>query len=104
MITLTASSAALLAVFAGGWLMVALWATLRGRRTALHAATLRRDLARLNGLLGSGPAVPLVIRRDGSLEAGERLAAMLGVAEMPRRFSDLVTDRGPFAAADAALL
>src|SRR5688572_14302061 len=73
MVTLSASAAALLAVFAGGWLAVALWATLRGRRTADLASSQRRDMARLAGLLASGPAVPLVVRRDGTLEGGERL-------------------------------
>ena len=57
MVTLSASAAALLAVFAGGWLAVALWATLRGRRTAVLATSQRRDIARLDGLLASGPAV-----------------------------------------------
>ena len=91
-------------IFCGCWLAVALWATLRGRRTALLAATRRRDLARMTALLGSGPAVPLVVRRDGSLEGGERLAALLGLAALPERFAELVEQSGAFAAEEAALL
>ena len=104
MVTLSASAAALLAVFAGGWLAVALWATLRGRRTAVLATSQRRDIARLGGLLASGPAVPLVVRRDGALEGGERLPAMLGLASLPRRFAELTGESGAFEPADAALL
>ncbi|HEY0324949.1 MAG TPA: histidine kinase, partial [Allosphingosinicella sp.] len=104
MVTLSASAAALLAVFAGGWLAVALWATLRGRRTADLASSQRRDMARLAGLLASGPAVPLVVRRDGTLEGGERLAALLGLKSLPRRFAELVAEGGAFAPEEAGLL
>ena len=105
MVTLSASAAALLAVFAGGWLAVALWATLRGRRTAVLASAQRRDMARLSGLLASGPAVPLVVRRDGTLEGGgDRLAALLGIESLPRRFAELVGERGAFDKDDATML
>src|SRR5688500_4562390 len=104
MVTLSVSAAALLAVFAGGWLAVALWATLRGRRTAVLASAQRRDMARLAGLLASGPAVPMVVRRDGTIEAGERLAAMLGLKSLPRRFAELVGENGAFLPDEAAML
>ncbi|MDB5668924.1 MAG: sensor histidine kinase [Alphaproteobacteria bacterium] len=104
MVTLSASAAALLAVFAGGWLAVALWATLRGRRTAVLASSQRRAIARISGLLASGPAVPLVVRRDGILEGGDRLAALLGLERLPRRFADLAGERAVFSPDDAAML
>src|SRR5688572_13716852 len=86
-----------IALLAGAWLAVAVWATWRGRRLAVAAAAVLDENARLSALIGSGPAMPLLIGRDGSLQGDRRLAAALGLEALPERWPDLL-DRA-FAAA-----
>ncbi|WP_114951329.1 sensor histidine kinase [Sphingosinicella terrae] len=91
---LTGSLAALAGLVAGGWLAIALWATLRARRLAGAAAEVVGSSARLEGLLAAGPATPLLIGRDGRLESEARLAAMLGLDVLPERWTELVEALG----------
>lgn len=100
MITLSATGAAALALFAGGWLGIALWATVRGGRIAAGG----RELGRLAALLAAGPALPLVVRRDRSLEGSERLAGLLGLPAVPGDLAGLLGPGGPFTREDAAAL
>lgn len=95
---------AALALFAGAWLAVAVWASVWGLRAAASAAAQRRDHARVAALLGSGPAVALTIGRDGALGGPERLAAALGLPALPGRVDALLGPDGPFSAEEAALL
>ena len=76
------------ALLAGVWLAVALWATWRGRRLAVAAQEVLDDHARLAALLGAGPATPLIIARDGTLHGQDRLAGALGLEVLPARWSD----------------
>lgn len=78
-----------LALFAGGWLALALWFAWRGRQASGLVAGARREVARANALLGSGPAVPVVVRRGGAIEGGERAATLLGLSAMPGKIEDL---------------
>lgn len=104
MLILDAPAAAALALFTGGWLMVAWWAAVRGRRRSLEAAAQERALARLEALLASGPAAALMVRRDGTLEGPERVAAMLGLAALPGSLAELTAPGGAFGADETALL
>ena len=79
-----------IALFAGAWLAAAAWATWRGRRLAAAAAAVLDENARLAALIGSGPAMPLLVGRDGSLQGDERLAAALGLEALPERWPDLL--------------
>jgi signal transduction histidine kinase len=79
-----------IALLAGAWLAVAVWATWRGRRLAVAAAAVLDENARLSALIGSGPAMPLLIGRDGSLQGDRRLAAALGLEALPERWPDLL--------------
>jgi signal transduction histidine kinase len=93
-----------LALFAGAWLAIALWATLSGRRASAAAAAQAGSLRRAAALLASGPAAPLVVRRDGGLEESARVAAMLGLPALPRALAELAAPDGPFGAAGGAAL
>jgi signal transduction histidine kinase len=104
MIVLSASAAAGLALFAGAWLAVAIWTSWRGWRAASAATTEREEVARLQALLASGPAAPLLVRRNGSLAGGVRAAGWLGLAELPADLDSLLSHDGPFGSDDAALL
>jgi PAS domain-containing protein len=78
----------LVALLAGAWLAVALWATWRGRRLAAAAQEVLDDHTRLAALLGAGPATPLLIARDGSLFGQDRLAGAFGLELLPARWSE----------------
>ena len=78
------------ALLAGAWLAAALWATWRGRRLAVAAAAILDENARLTALVTAGPALPLLIDRDGVLVGQDRVAAALGLEVVPDRWADLV--------------
>src|SRR5687767_7091529 len=79
-----------IALLAGAWLAAAAWATWRGRRLGAAAAAVLDENARLSALIGSGPAMPLLVGRNGSLQGDERLAAGLGLDALPERWPELI--------------
>ncbi len=74
-----------LALFVGAavWL---LYLGLKARRDA--AATFAAN-ARLEALVGSAPALAMIVRADGRLELPDRLADWLGLSPPPRYLDDL---------------
>ncbi|MFL6844752.1 MAG: ATP-binding protein [Allosphingosinicella sp.] len=89
MVELSPTALAALALFAGAWLALALWATVRGLGRARLARGRIESTRHHESLLEASPALPLIVRRDGSLEEAERVAAALGLAGIPGRLSDL---------------
>ena len=79
----------LAALFCGVWLAIALWATLRGLRLADAARAGSAEAGRAEALLAAGPAVPLLVYADGSVEAPERLRRLLGLFDPPATFDGL---------------
>ena len=94
MIAISPQAAALLAFLAGAWLVAAVWATLRGYRLARAAAEVLGGSARDSGLLAAGPAMPLLIEPDGTLDGADRLAGALGLAALPGRWEELIEQVG----------
>ena len=88
MIAITGATAALVALLSGAWLAVALWATWRGRRLAAVAREVLDDHKHVSALLGAGPAIPLLIARDGSLQGQDRLAGAFALDVLPDRWAD----------------
>ncbi|MDB5704628.1 MAG: histidine kinase, partial [Sphingomonas bacterium] len=76
----------------------ALYAGFRSRRDA--AATLAAN-ARLEALIGSAPALAMVVRADGRLELPDRLADWLGLSPSPRYLDDLAGRDGGLTPDDA---
>jgi len=76
------------------WLILACWAIVSGlsMRRAARASRLYTD--RVVYLLQSAPAIPVLIKPDGSIDASERLASWLGRTELPTFFSELVAEDG----------
>jgi signal transduction histidine kinase len=87
MLSLTPTAAALIALVCGGWLAAAVWATLRGLSRGREAVGQVEGAAGREALLGASPAVPLLVRRDGRLEASERAAFALGLTALPAELS-----------------
>ncbi len=101
MISLSPTSLAVAALILGGWLALAVWATLRALGRDRSAAE-RIDATRHHeALLAASPAIPLVVRRDGSLEETGRIARALGRERIPHRLLDLAEALAP---ADAEAL
>ncbi|HEV2748813.1 MAG TPA: ATP-binding protein [Allosphingosinicella sp.] len=100
MIELSRSAAAMIAIFCGFWLCVAVWMTLTAGRRSRAAREETAEAERCEALLAAGPAIPLVAYDDGRIEAPDRLAAMLGLAAPPSRLSELAALGGE-AASDA---
>ncbi len=94
----------LLPLFAGAWLAVALWATLRGWRRAAAGAAVLAAHDRLAALVEASPALPLVIDEAGALTASDSLAGMLGLEALPEGVDALLGGEGPLVAEDAAAL
>jgi signal transduction histidine kinase len=103
-LTLTREALAALALIAGLWLALALWLTLRGLRRGRAARAATSEAARLRALLASGPAQPLIVHRDLSLESAERVARLLGLGAAPAMLSSLGGDGAGLAASDAEAL
>jgi signal transduction histidine kinase len=101
MLELTRTQLVLLALVGGGWLCLAVAAVLHGLRRARLAAIGRRSGGRAEALLETGPAVPLIVGRDGRLEGSARVPALLGLDGLPPRWDDLAV---AFAEDDAAAL
>ena len=93
----------LVALLAGAWLAAAVWATLRARQKSARAGAMIEENARLSALVDSGPSVPLLVDRDGRLQADGRLAAALGLDAVPERWAELLERTAPSAEEAAAL-
>src|SRR5687767_10953842 len=78
-----------LALVAGFWLAVALWATLRGMRRAEEAVAMADSGLRHEALLAASPAAALIVGANGLLDGDERAAPMLGLSRLPERWTDL---------------
>jgi signal transduction histidine kinase len=74
---------AVVALVAGFWLGMGLWLTVRAVRRGVQAdeAGVLHDKCR--ALLDAGPLAPAVVHDDQILEAGQRLADLLGLGEPP---------------------
>lgn len=101
---LTPAALATIALVAGAWLALALWATLAARRRGADAGAVTAENRRLAALIEAGAALPLLIDADGALEGPDRLAGLLGLGELPAQWDDLIAAGGPWSSDDAAVL
>ncbi len=73
----------------------AAWSLFSGLRARREAAVAFAENARLEAMLGSAPALAMIVRGDGRVECSQRLADWLGLAIAPRYLDDLsVVDAG----------
>ncbi|MEA3010118.1 MAG: hypothetical protein QOJ91_1810 [Sphingomonadales bacterium] len=89
MISVSPTALAAIAFFAGTWLALAIWASVRGLGRGRDAAERIEATRHHQALLAASPAIPLIVRRDGSLDETERIAVALGLEQAPRRVADL---------------
>ena len=77
------------------WALAASWAIMSARARQKQAESVERNARRLSRMLDESPAVPLLVRADGRIEAPPRLALWLGLDGVPQYLSELDTgERG----------
>jgi signal transduction histidine kinase len=72
-----------------GWTLGAAWLVMGARGMQRRAENAKRNAMRLGRMMDDSPAVPLLVRADGRIEAPERLAAWLGLERTPGFLSEL---------------
>lgn len=90
----TPLSLVLIALVLAAWAAGAAIVVLRANRSVKRAKAMRTSLKRMQTLLDVAPALPLLVRVDGRIEASEKLARLLGLASMPRYLSELAAPPG----------
>jgi len=83
------NSLAIIGLLMSLWLIAATVLIWWGLSTRQRAQKTLRQTARLTRLLETGPAVPVVVRSDGKLEASDRLMRMLGLERSAEKLGDL---------------
>ncbi|MDG6079795.1 PAS domain-containing sensor histidine kinase [Erythrobacter litoralis] len=84
----------LLAVILALWSGAAIWLMLRASGKAQAADAHRKAVRRLTRMLEEGPAVPVLVRADGRIEAPDRFARWIGLDKVPDYLSELVGQGG----------
>ncbi len=79
----------LIGLLLAAWTLAALWAIVWARGKERRLAGERREAMRLARMLDEAPALPLLVRVDGRIEAPGKLAGWLGLDAMPQFLSEL---------------
>src|SRR5690242_6383694 len=79
----------LLGLLLAGWTIGAMWLVVAAQSRARQAKAARSTARRLTRMIDDSPAVPLLVKADGKIEGPERLAAWLGLAQLPGFISEL---------------
>lgn len=85
-------------IFAGlllaAWTAAAGWMILRASARAAQGEGSRKAARRMARMIEDAPAIPLLVRADGRIEAPERLAGWLGLETLPSYLVDLAGTEG----------
>ncbi|WP_417609106.1 ATP-binding protein [Parasphingorhabdus sp.] len=79
----------ILGLILAAWLGAAAWAIWSGLAMKAKAESTLRQSGRLGRLLETSPALPLLVRSNGKLEASQRLMHWLGFDHLPAHISEL---------------
>lgn len=86
---LSQTALVLIGLLVAAWTMAALWAILWARDKTRHADGSQRSARRLARMVDDSPALPLLVRVDGKIEAPSRLANWLGLEAVPQFLTEL---------------
>ena len=84
----------LIGLVLAAWTVAAALLMLRASQRSRRFEAMRRSLARVSGMLDEAPAIPMLVRADGRIEAHERLALWLGLDKVPEFLSELAGGEG----------
>jgi signal transduction histidine kinase len=104
MLTLPQTTAAFIGMMLALLLGIGFWMLLAGLQLRKRASNAAHQADRLSLLLESAPALPLLVRNDGRLEAQTRVADWLGLLKLPGFLSDLSQSEGGLTQEDTAAL
>ncbi|MEM6585744.1 MAG: PAS domain-containing protein, partial [Pseudomonadota bacterium] len=91
---ITPLAAGVIGLVLAAWTAVAAVFVMRASGQSQRTKALRTSLRRMQSLLDGAPAIPMLVRVDGRIEAPERLARWLGFERMPQYLSELSRDDG----------
>ena len=87
--TLSPIAMVLLGLLLAAWTVAAAWAVLWARGRERRAEAAQRHARRLGRMVDESPALPLLVRADGKIEAPQRLANWLGLDAVPQFLTEL---------------
>ena len=87
--TLSPTALVLIGLLLAAWTLAAGWAVVWARRRVRRAEAAERLARRLGRMVDDSPALPLLVRADGRIEAPQRLANWLGLATVPQYLTEL---------------
>lgn len=87
--TVTPLAMVLLGLLLAAWTLAAAWSFGAGRTSERNAEAGLRQARRLARLVDESPALPLLVRVDGRIEAPQRLANWLGLDSVPQYLTEL---------------
>lgn len=87
--TLTPTALVLIGLLLSAWTVAAAWAVLAARLREKRAESGQRQARRLARMVDESPAIPLLVRADGRIEAPQRLANWLGLEIVPQFLTEL---------------
>jgi signal transduction histidine kinase len=79
----------LLGLLLAAWTLAAAWAFVSARLRERRAEATQRSARRLARMVEESPALPLLVRTDGRIEASARLGQWLGLDGVPQYLSEL---------------
>ncbi len=71
------------------WTAGAVWVMLRATGREQKSVASRKAAQRLSRMIEEGPAIPMLVRADGRIEAPDRLAGWIGLEKVPDYLSEL---------------
>ena len=87
--TLSPTALVLIGLLLSAWTVAAAWAVLAARGREKRAESGQRQARRLARMVDESPAIPLLVRADGRIEAPQRLAGWLGLDAVPQFLTEL---------------
>ncbi|MGY6551561.1 MAG: PAS-domain containing protein [Erythrobacter sp.] len=81
-----------IALLLAAWTVAAAVIILRASASTRRSKALKSSLMRMQSLLDVAPAVPMLVRVDGRIEAPDKLARLMGLGKMPKYLSELAAD------------
>lgn len=87
--TLTPTVLLLIGLLLAAWTIAAVWAIATARQRERKAEAGQRQARRLAKMVDESPALPLLVRADGKIEAPQRLAGWIGLERVPQFLTEL---------------
>lgn len=91
---LSPTALVLIGLLLAAWTAGAAWMMIAAGAKANRAEVSRKAARRLSRMIDEAPAIPLLVRADGRIEAPERLARWFGLDAIPRYLSDFSQEEG----------